>query len=283
MIPQHTINYIREAANDNIVDLIGEHVQLKRAGSSMKGKCPFHDENTPSFSVSEQKGIYKCFGCGEGGDAVDFLIKRTGHEFIEVIRDLAERYHIQIEEEKTVKHQSKEQIPSFIDKATRAKIRKSGYALLFFSEKELNQFLDKDDQPCLQVSWPLKAFEAKSIKKYAPVVFFRTDMARANNSKFWESIRAFLDQDTETGEQLEIYMLTDDAAPQVDKKSHGSIDYTYNDAWYDYMLRVLPKNQLTRQEMVKTIACIHDNISRQVHTRYFIDEWNRLTNIHYSA
>lgn len=275
MIPQHTIDYIRDLASDNIIELIGEHVQLKRAGSSMKGKCPFHDENTASFSVSEQKGIYKCFGCGQGGDAIDFLIKRTGKEFIEIIRELADRYHIPIEEENQPTAKPVTRTPSFIPKETRAKIRKSGYALLFFTEKELNQFLDKEDQPCLQVSWPLKKLEAESIKKYTPVVFFRTDSARAGNIKFWESLRVFLDMETDVFEQLDIYMLKDDAAPQVEQVNVSQDRYPDAENWLDYVLRVLPPNPETKQNIIKTIACIRDKLTRGIYTRYFIDEWNK--------
>lgn len=275
MIPQHTINHIRETASDNIIELIGEHVQLKRAGSSMKGKCPFHDENTASFSVSEQKGIYKCFGCGQGGDAVDFIIKHTGREFIDVIRDLADRYHIPIEEENQPIAQPATRTPSFIPKEVRAKIRKSGYCILFFSEKELNQFLDKEDQPCLQVSWPIKKFEAESIRKYTPVVFFRADSARAGNNKFWESLRVFLDQDTAVREQLDIYIQKDDVAPQVEQINVSGDRYPDAENWLDFVIRVNPPNPETRQNIIKTIACIRDSLTRGIYTRYFIDQWNQ--------
>lgn len=241
----------------------------------MKGKCPFHDENTASFSVSEKKGIYKCFGCGQGGDAVDFIIKHTGGEFIEVIRDLADRYHIPIEEENNnVKTQDFASQHQLIPKEIRAKIRKSGYCILFFCEKELNQFLDKEDQPCLQVSWPIKKFEAESIRKYTPVVFFRADSARAGNNKFWESLRVFLDQDTSVREQLDIYIQKDDVAPQVEQINVSGDRYPDAENWLDFVIRVLPPNPETKHNIIKTVACIHDSLTRGIYTQHFIDEWN---------
>lgn len=75
----------------NIVDLIGEYVQLQKAGSSWKARCPFHNEKTPSFTVSEEKQFWHCFGCGKGGDAFAFLMEIEGLEFREVLENLAER------------------------------------------------------------------------------------------------------------------------------------------------------------------------------------------------
>jgi DNA primase len=74
------IQQIKEAVN--IVDIIGERLKLQRAGSSFKANCPFHSEKTPSFNVSEQMQRYKCFGCGEGGDVLEFLQKYEGMTFL---------------------------------------------------------------------------------------------------------------------------------------------------------------------------------------------------------
>ena len=77
-------------ARVSIVDVVGRYVQLSRAGNNHKGLCPFHNEATPSFLVSEDKGIYKCFGCGEGGDAISFLSKMEGITYGEALGRLAE-------------------------------------------------------------------------------------------------------------------------------------------------------------------------------------------------
>lgn len=80
----------------DIVDVVSEHVVLKKSGRNFWGLCPFHKEKTPSFSVNPDKGIYKCFGCGEGGDAISFLMKVNNESFFEVLSELAQKYNIQL-------------------------------------------------------------------------------------------------------------------------------------------------------------------------------------------
>lgn len=87
---------ILEAAQ--IVDVVGAFVPLKKRGANYIGLCPFHNEKTPSFNVNPARGIFKCFGCGEGGDSVSFLMKHEHYTYPEALRWLAERYHIHIEE-----------------------------------------------------------------------------------------------------------------------------------------------------------------------------------------
>jgi len=94
-VSQDQIERIREATN--IVDLVTEHVRLKKRGRNFVGLCPFHNEKTPSFNVLEDKGIFKCFGCGKGGDVFSFVMFIEGLTFPEAIRKLAERAHIEIE------------------------------------------------------------------------------------------------------------------------------------------------------------------------------------------
>jgi len=77
-------------ARVSVVEVVGRYVQLSRAGNNHKGLCPFHNEATPSFLVSEDKGIYKCFGCGEGGDAISFLSKMEGISYSQSLAQLAE-------------------------------------------------------------------------------------------------------------------------------------------------------------------------------------------------
>ncbi|HCX65176.1 MAG TPA: DNA primase, partial [Eubacteriaceae bacterium] len=83
---------------NNIIDLISEYVTLKKAGSSYKGKCPFHHEKTPSFVVSADKQLYHCFGCGVGGNTVNFIMDIEHLNFVEAIRFLAKRANISLQE-----------------------------------------------------------------------------------------------------------------------------------------------------------------------------------------
>ncbi|HCB63968.1 MAG TPA: DNA primase [Fusobacteria bacterium] len=81
----------------DILDIVSESVELKKSGSNYKGLCPFHSESTPSFIVSPKKGIFKCFGCGESGDALSFYMKIKKLPFMEAIKELAARYKIELE------------------------------------------------------------------------------------------------------------------------------------------------------------------------------------------
>jgi DNA primase len=94
MIPQHLVEEVRTRAD--IVEVIGEHVQLKRSGKDYKAPCPFHSERTPSFYVVPSKGFYHCFGCGEKGDVFNFLMKKVGLNFQEAVRALATRVGVEI-------------------------------------------------------------------------------------------------------------------------------------------------------------------------------------------
>src|SRR4030043_2214246 len=80
----------------DIVSVISERIELKKAGRNFKANCPFHSEKTPSFMVSPELQIYKCFGCGESGDAFSFLEKYEGMEFYEALKYLADRTGIKL-------------------------------------------------------------------------------------------------------------------------------------------------------------------------------------------
>ena len=89
---QFSNEILQEISNRiNIAELIGEYVELKQSGSNYKGLCPFHTEKTPSFHVSQEKGIFKCFGCGVGGNAITFLCKYLNISFEEAVVTLANR------------------------------------------------------------------------------------------------------------------------------------------------------------------------------------------------
>ncbi len=97
MIPENKKEEIRETAD--IVEVVGDYVKLKKSGSGFVGLCPFHNEKTPSFHVTPNMGIYKCFGCGESGDVFSFVMAMEGVGFPEALRSLADRYGIDIPDE----------------------------------------------------------------------------------------------------------------------------------------------------------------------------------------
>jgi len=96
LIPKETIDLIFETAR--IDEVVGDFVHLKKRGVNLLGNCPFHDEKTPSFTVSPAKGIYKCFGCGKGGNSVNFVMDHEHFTYPEALKYLANKYNIFIEE-----------------------------------------------------------------------------------------------------------------------------------------------------------------------------------------
>ncbi|WP_300255541.1 DNA primase [uncultured Alistipes sp.] len=97
MIDRETVDRIYAAAN--IVDIVGDYVTLKRKGVNYVACCPFHNEKTPSFVVSPSKGLYKCFGCGKGGNAVTFVMDQEAVSYPEALKIVAKRYGIEVREE----------------------------------------------------------------------------------------------------------------------------------------------------------------------------------------
>ncbi|MBK8615199.1 MAG: DNA primase [Flavobacteriales bacterium] len=107
MITPRTIQNVKDVVR--IEEVLGDFIALKRKGPRYLGLCPFHNEKTPSFNVSPNLGIYKCFGCGESGDAITFLTKHEHLSYPEAIRWLAKRYQVDIEEEESSPEQVLEQ------------------------------------------------------------------------------------------------------------------------------------------------------------------------------
>ena len=133
MIPKETIAQIFETAR--VEEVVGDYVHLKKKGANLWGNCPFHNEKTPSFSVSPPKGIYKCFGCGKGGNSVNFMMEHEQMTYPEALRHLAKRYNIEIEEE--------EQTPEQIAENT---ARESLLLVLGFGQKTFTSNLLKTEE-----------------------------------------------------------------------------------------------------------------------------------------
>jgi DNA primase len=109
LIPDKTLEEIKERAD--IVEVLSDHLTLKKAGRNYKGLCPFHNEKTPSFMVSPEKQLFHCFGCGAGGNVFTFLMKYEQISFAEAARSLAQRYGVRIPEVQTTsRDQRREQL-----------------------------------------------------------------------------------------------------------------------------------------------------------------------------
>lgn len=99
MITQNTIQQI--LSRTDIVDIVGTFVKLKKRGTNYLGLCPFHNEKSPSFTVSPSKEIYKCFGCGKSGNSIGFLMEAEKYSYVEALRWLANKYNVEVEETET--------------------------------------------------------------------------------------------------------------------------------------------------------------------------------------
>jgi DNA primase len=133
MIDQATIERIVDAAH--ISDVVSEFVTLKKRGVNQLGLCPFHNEKTPSFTVSPAKGIFKCFGCGKGGNAVNFIMELEQLSYPDALRWLAKKFHIEIEE----KEESQE------EKALKDE-RESMMIVSAFAQKYFSRFLLNENE-----------------------------------------------------------------------------------------------------------------------------------------
>ncbi len=173
-IPEETIEHIKEQAD--IVSIISEYIDLKKAGSNYLGLCPFHNEKTPSFTVSPSKEIFHCFGCGEGGDVISFLMKKEGLSYPETIRFLADKLGIYIE--------NKDMDP---DKYKRRKLLMeiNNDARLFFYQNLLTNQIPKE------------YLKKRSINKKCINHFF---LGYADNS--WDSLYNYMSQKGYKAEDL---------------------------------------------------------------------------------
>ncbi len=133
MIHKEDIDKIFEAAR--VEEVVGDYVTLKKRGVNLTGLCPFHDEKTPSFYVSPVKGIYKCFGCGKGGHAINFVMEKELMTYPDALRHLAKKYNIQITEEE----QSPEQLQTQND-------RESLFLVSSFAQKSFSENLYSSDE-----------------------------------------------------------------------------------------------------------------------------------------
>ena len=130
MINKEDIDKIVEAAR--VEEVVGDYVNLKKRGVNLIGLCPFHDEKTPSFYVSPTKGIYKCFGCAKGGNAVNFIMEKEQMSYPDALRHLAKKYNIEIQEEE----QTPEQVKTQNDRESLLVV--SSFAQKHFSENLYN-------------------------------------------------------------------------------------------------------------------------------------------------
>lgn len=155
VISQKNIAEIFEAAK--VEDVIGDYITLKKRGVNMIGLCPFHHEKTPSFTVSPAKNIYKCFGCGQGGNPVNFIMEHEGMSYPEALRHLAKRYNIELDE-----------IEFSDDQRQEKQLYDSLYLINDFAKQFfIDQLFDTDEGKSIGLSYfKERGFREDTIKKF---------------------------------------------------------------------------------------------------------------------
>ncbi len=159
MLPKMSIpqTFIQELLNRaDVVDIVGRHVQLKKAGANFSGLCPFHSEKSPSFTVSPTKQFFHCFGCGKNGNAIGFLMEHAGMNFVEAVKDLAQTYNMVVPEaslspeERAKRGEHREHVQTLTDileKANtdyRKQLKNSPKAVTYLKERGLSGEIAKD-------------------------------------------------------------------------------------------------------------------------------------------
>ncbi|MFZ1800297.1 MAG: DNA primase [Chitinophagaceae bacterium] len=182
MITQESIQQITNRID--ILDVVGEFVKLKKRGSNYLGLCPFHNEKTPSFTVSPAKEIYKCFGCGRSGNTITFLMEHEKYSYVETLRWLANRYQITLEE--TVQSEEGKQ---------QQQVSESLYIINSFAQKFFSkQLLETSEGAELAVTYlEERGFQKETIEKfqlgYSPksrTAFYNTATAEVYNNSLLE-------------------------------------------------------------------------------------------------
>jgi DNA primase len=155
LITQNTIQQI--LSRIDIVDIVGSFVKLKKRGANYLGNCPFHNERTPSFTVSPAKEIYKCFGCGRSGNSISFLMEHEKYSYVEALRWLAQKYNVEIEETESSPEQKLQQ------QVADSLYIINGFAQKFYSEVLLNTEEGRD----VGLSYlKFRGFREDTIKKF---------------------------------------------------------------------------------------------------------------------
>ena len=258
MISDQQLSKIVDNANANIVSIINHYGPeldtSSQRGTRGKALCPFHNEQTPSFHVTNTKGIYKCFGCGKGGDAVDFLMEYKGYGFIEAIRELARYLNITINETASSRSKDYKSPAEIIDGINKVKhsIRKTGEARLCFSKKDAKQLQKKGIKNLLHIK-TYRSPQVELLARYAKDAIFYPE--GLNKQKFFMALRITADED------LDIKI-----AKQVDDQPVH---------WIDFVIQNFSRTKEIRHKCLRIIAGFDSDLKRAVERKYFSKKWNR--------
>jgi len=194
LITQQTIQQI--LSRIDIVEIVGGFVRLKKRGANYMGLCPFHNEKSPSFTVSPVKEIYKCFGCGRSGNAISFLMEHEKYSYVEALRWLANKYNVEVEEtEISVEQKQQNQVAESLYII-------NGFAQKYFSDVLLN----KEEGQDIALSYlKHRGFNENIINKFQlgycleeKDAFAKTALAAQYNSEFLQKSGLVIVRDDKT-------------------------------------------------------------------------------------
>jgi DNA primase len=199
LIPKETIDLVIDTAR--IEEVVGDFVSLKKRGANYLGNCPFHNEKTPSFTVSAAKGIYKCFGCGQAGNSVKFIMEHEHYSYPEAIKYLANKYNIEIREEINANWAEEQQ--QVQEKESLFMV--SEFARKFFTETLLNS----DEGKAIGLSYfKERGFRQDIIEKfqlgYSPenrTALFSAAVEKSYNPQTFSKAGLLVEKDNPSGEK----------------------------------------------------------------------------------
>jgi len=267
---EHTLQEIRDRAADDIIELVRDHadVKLKRSGSYMMGKCPFHDEKTPSFSVTPSKGMYKCFGCGVSGDAIKFLEEINGWDFTETIEHLADRYGLSLDpkakQQRAAYHERLESLLPGITEA-KADIRRHEKVVLCFNSSQFKKAGSHFKAPVLYLDEPrISRQQMQILMKYAGYLSFILICKGLTEKQLFKASYTIL---TTPLKHNRAEMIGSNSLKITDSVDTNPIH------WTDFIIKHFNRTESVKKACIKLLARIPNSITAKVYQQRFAESW----------
>ena len=251
------IQSVIDRSKDDLEEIIGEYITIQRKGSSLKACCPFHDEKTPSLSISPAKGIWKCFGCGAGISTIDFIMQYENIEFMDAIKKLAKRYGIDINQSKgnksRVAHNSKKNTLTPGLSNQKAIIRKNQSITIILNP---NKSAVSNNEGVLIWKAPIIELQAKALLKLATDLHINLIVDGITIDDVINSICAIYKHDLPLNKYVQL------------KISFNNKKYQPT----DFLLSQITDAEQSHNAIIKCLSCIKDSLLRSLHIKYYTNK-----------